>query len=122
MESNLPVPQTTSRVSVRAIVSLVTGILSYVVLFFHSLVDMSLLWAIILAPISAIVAVVTGHKARRQIRDSAGVLTGDRLAGAGLALGWIYLGLAILLTILALILFGGIVAGITRLLGSAGVQ
>lgn len=122
MESNLPVPQTTSKVSVRAIVSLVTGILSYVVLLFHSLVDMSLLWAVILAPISALAAVITGHKARRQIRDSAGALSGDKMATTGLALGWIYLGLAILLTILALILFGGVLAGISRLLGSAGVQ
>lgn len=58
-----------------AVTSLVTGILSWV-----------------LVPIlGAIIAVITGHLAKREIRESAGRLGGDGMATAGLILGYIHL-------------------------------
>ncbi len=70
------VPQT----STLAIVSLVSGIGAWVILPF----------------IGAIVAVITGHMARNQIRESGGQLTGDGLATAGLVLGYLQIGLTVL--------------------------
>ncbi|NOK62593.1 MAG: DUF4190 domain-containing protein [Chloroflexi bacterium AL-W] len=46
--------------------------------------------------IGAIVAVVTGHMARREIRNSGGALSGDGMAIAGLALGYSQLVIAAL--------------------------
>ena len=63
-----------------AIVSLIAGILSWTV-----------------APILAsVVAVITGHLARREIASSGGRLTGDLPATFGLVLGWVNLLLAAL--------------------------
>ena len=122
MESNLPVQQPEKKVSLRAAFSLGTGIFSYLVLFFHSLVNLDLIWAVLLAPISAIAAVATGQQARRQIKASNGTLTGIKMAHTGLVLGWIYLIASMVLIVLALLLFGGLVAGLAHLLGSLGLQ
>ena len=46
--------------------------------------------------IGSIVAVITGPMARKEIRESAGGLSGDGLATAGIILGWIGVGLTIL--------------------------
>jgi len=48
--------------------------------------------------LGSLIAVVTGHIARRQIRDSHDVAGGDALAVVGLAFGWV--GLGVLLVIL----------------------
>lgn len=82
-----PVPAQTSTM---ATVSLVTGIASWV----------------ILPLIGAVVAVITGHMAKKEIRESGGQLTGDGLATAGLVLGYIQLGL----TVLGVCLFACIIA------------
>jgi hypothetical protein len=50
----------------------------------------------VLPVIASIVAVVTGHMAKGEIRDSSGMVTGDGLATAGLILGYIGLGLTLL--------------------------
>ncbi len=63
-----------------AIASLVSGIISWFLLPF----------------IGAIIAVVTGHLAKREIRESMGRLTGDGLATAGLVLGYINIGLTVI--------------------------
>lgn len=60
-----------------AIISLVAGIVSWV----------------LLPVIAAIAAVVTGHMARREIRESGGRLSGDGLALIGLVLGYANLAL-----------------------------
>lgn len=63
-----------------AIISLVSGIISWV-----------------LVPlIGAIVAVITGHMARREIRESGGRLSGDGLALIGLVLGYANLAILVL--------------------------
>ena len=63
---------------------------------------------IIFPIVAAIAAVVTGHLAKKEIRDSGGTIGGDGMALAGLLLGYIQLGLAVLgiiIVILALLLF-----------------
>ena len=47
---------------------------------------MAVLW---FAGIGAVLALVFGYRARRQIEDSAGRQTGKGLATAGIILGWI---------------------------------
>jgi hypothetical protein len=61
-----------------AIISLVSGILTWV----------------LLPVVAAIVAVITGHMARREIRQSGGQLAGDGLALIGLILGYAQIALA----------------------------
>ncbi len=46
--------------------------------------------------IGSIVAVITGPMAKKEIRESAGALSGDGLATAGIVLGWIGIALTIL--------------------------
>lgn len=62
-----------------AVVSLIFGILGYVMLPF----------------IGAIVAIVAGHIAKREIRDSGDRLGGGGMATAGLVLGYLQLGLVL---------------------------
>jgi uncharacterized membrane protein YjfL (UPF0719 family) len=76
--SNVPPPPAfiqTPPNSGLAIASLVTGILSWV----------------LIPIIGAIIAVITGHMAKRQIRESNGQLSGDGMATAGLILGYVNL-------------------------------
>ena len=56
-----------------AVASMVVGILSWLIFPF----------------IGAIIAIVTGHMARREIRESDGALTGSGMATAGLVLGYV---------------------------------
>lgn len=58
--------------STMAVVSLVSGILGWVML----------------PLIASVVAVITGHMAKNEIRDSGGRVGGDGLATAGLILGY----------------------------------
>lgn len=46
--------------------------------------------------IGSIAAVILGYLARNEIRDAGGTLGGDGLATAGLVLGWIGVGLAVI--------------------------
>lgn len=46
--------------------------------------------------LGSIAALITGYMARKEIRESAGALGGDGLATAGLVLGWIGVGLAVI--------------------------
>jgi hypothetical protein len=67
--------------SSNAVISIVAGILG-----------------IFIPIIASVVAVITGHMAKREIRASAGTLSGDGLATAGLILG--YAGLVIWLCVI----------------------
>jgi hypothetical protein len=59
--------------SALAILSLITGILGFTLL-----------------PImGSIIAIITGHMAKNEIKKSGGVLTGNGLANAGLVLGYL---------------------------------
>jgi hypothetical protein len=110
-----PKPKTT--VSIQAIVSFVTGILSYLLIFFHSLIDMGFILALILAPITAVIAIITGHRAKKQIRHADTNMRGTKLASIGLFLGYLYVILAVLVLILALLGLGGLITALRSLLG-----
>ena len=63
-----------------AVISLVSGILGWT----------------ILPVLGSIVAIVTGHMAKNEIRESNGRIGGDGLATAGLILGYLSLGLGLI--------------------------
>lgn len=69
-----PLPPAT-RTSTLATVSLITGILTW----------------IIIPLVGAVVAVITGHMAKNEIRENPEYVTGSGLATAGLVLGYIQL-------------------------------
>ena len=77
-----------------AIVSLVAGLLSWVLLP----------W------IGSIVAIIAGHMARSEIRRSDGALDGDGMALAGMVLGYVQIALTLLAVIALFLFFGGIAA------------
>jgi hypothetical protein len=79
------------RTSGTAVTSLVFGILSWVILPF----------------VGAVIAIITGHMARAEIRRSApGTLEGDGLALGGLILGWAHI-VVVGLAVLCIFLFLG---------------
>lgn len=91
------------RTSSLAIVSLVAGLLGWT-----------------LAPwLGSIIAIITGHMARGEIRRDPDAVDGDGLAIAGLILGWSMV-LISLVTVLAIVLFfGGLAAFVAFAAGTA---
>ena len=84
--------QPATRTSATAIISLVFGMLSWFALPF----------------VGAVIAVVTGHVARAEIRRARGTMDGDGMAVAGLVLGWANLAAIVLGLLLFLFVFGGV--------------
>lgn len=80
-----PIPGQTSNL---AIASLVSGILGWTILF----------------GIASIVAVITGHMAKNEIKRSSGMLSGDGMATAGLILGYVNLAVVVIATCLIIVL------------------
>lgn len=87
---NMPTRQTCTA----ATVSLVFGILSWFAL----------------PLVGAIVAIISGHMAKAEIRRSQGALDGDGLAQAGLVLGYVHLAFFVLVLIAIFLFFGGVLA------------
>ncbi len=87
--SNPTPPSPLRRDSTLAIVSLVSGLLGWTLLPF----------------VGAIAAIVTGHLAKKEIRESNNTLSGDGMALAGLILGYVQIG-AIVLGLICLLTFG----------------
>jgi hypothetical protein len=58
---------------------------------------------IIFPVVAAIAAVITGHLAKKEIREGGGTVGGDGMALAGLLLGYIQLGLAVLGIIIVIV-------------------
>jgi hypothetical protein len=75
-----------------AIASLVSGILGWTLVPF----------------IGTLVAIVTGHMARSEIRRSNGQLDGDGMAIAGLVLGWVSAALWVVGIVVIFTVLGGI--------------
>lgn len=92
--SEVPSPASpTGETSTLAVISLISGILAW---FFLPLVG-------------AVIAIITGHMAKSEIRKSPMYLTGDGLATAGLVLGYAQLVLGVLsICLLGLLIVGGI--------------
>ncbi len=84
---------TTRQTSTLAIVSLVSGILGWT----------------LLPLVGTLVAIVTGHMARKEIRRSNGQMGGDGLAVGGLLLGWISAALWLIGIVVFIVFFGGLV-------------
>ena len=77
-----------TRNSTMAIVSLISGIVSWFLIPF----------------IAAVVAVITGHMAKNEIKKSAGMVTGNGMATAGLILGYVQLGLGLCVCIVVAVM------------------
>jgi hypothetical protein len=69
--------------------------------------------------LGSIIAIITGHMARAEIRRDPAGLEGDGLAVAGLVLGWAMILLSVF-TVLAIVLFFGGLAALTAL--AAGIS
>jgi hypothetical protein len=82
----------TKQTSSLAIVSLVSGILGWTLLPF----------------VASIVAIITGHMARAEIRRNPETMDGDGLAVGGLVLGWAMVAVSIVGILLIILFFGGI--------------
>jgi len=76
-----------------AIVSLVAGIVSY----------------FLLPLIGAVAAIITGGIAKRQIRESAGRMKGKGMANWGLILGWVNIGIGLVVVCLIVLVITGII-------------
>jgi hypothetical protein len=85
---NAPARQTCST----ATVSLIFGILSWFAL----------------PIIGAIVAIISGHMARAEIRRSQGALDGDGLAVGGLILGYVHIALFLFIIMVIFMFLGGL--------------
>lgn len=85
-----------------AIASLVCGIVAWTIFPF----------------ISAIAAVVTGHLAKKEIRQSNNSLSGDGMALAGLLMGYIQLGLILLMAIVFVLVIALVASPSSQLFGS----
>jgi len=88
----VPVPTVMPHNSSTAIISLIAGITGWTVLPF----------------LGAIVAIITGHMAKSEIKKSMGMVTGNGMATAGLILGYssIALGICLLCVLVILPLLG----------------
>ncbi len=87
---NAPIKET----SALALTSLISGILGWTVLP----------W------LGSIVAIITGHMARSEIRANPDTKEGDGLALAGLVMGWAMMILSILTLLVIMLFFGGLLA------------
>jgi dihydroorotate dehydrogenase len=83
-----------SQTSTAAIISLITGILGF---------------AQVLPIIGPIIAVISGHIAKSEIKNSGGVVTGNGMATAGLVLGYVTLAMGICLGCIVLLVFAGVI-------------
>ena len=95
------IPQITSypvvkRDSTLAIISLVSGIVGWTILPF----------------IGSIVAIITGHLAKKEIRESGNMMSGDGMALAGLILGYTMIGVSLLVLLIILAIIFALIPGI----------
>lgn len=81
--------------NILAIISLISGVLGWVGVF----------------GLGGLVAVICGHIAKAQIRDSAGRQGGDGIATAGLVLGYLNLALTAAAICLGILIFAGVISG-----------
>jgi len=117
MTDEITTPQTGKRLNISAVISLISGILTYAFYIFGSLVDINFIAAAILAPITAILAIITGSAAKRKIRQSDGSLGGRGMANVGLWLGWIYLIICVIVIVLMLVIGGAVISSLSGLFG-----
>lgn len=117
MTDEITTPQPGKQLNITALVSMISGILTYAFYIFGSLVDINFILAAILAPITAIIAIITGSVAKRKIRQSDGSLGGTKMANTGLWLGWIYLIICVIVIVLMLVIGGAVISSLSGLFG-----
>jgi hypothetical protein len=83
-------PQTSSL----AVISLISGIASY----------------FIVPLLGAIVAIITGNMAKKEISQSAGRMTGNDLAKWGMILGWVNIGLSLIGLCVGMLILLGVIS------------
>jgi hypothetical protein len=88
-------PYQAEETNLLAIISLISGILAWIGLF----------------GLGGLVAVITGHMAKGQIASSAGRMTGDGLATAGLVLGYLNIAITLIGICLVVLIFAGLISG-----------
>lgn len=91
----LPEHESPAPTSTLSIASLMMGIISWV----------------LLPVVGGIIAIVTGHLAKKEIRQSEGLLGGDGVATAGLVLGYANVAISVC-GCLVLLLFPALLAGV----------
>jgi hypothetical protein len=82
--------------NVLALISLISGVLAWLGLF----------------GLGGVVAVITGHIAKNQIRASMGQQTGEGLANAGLVLGYLNIVLTLVVLCLGVLMFAGVISSV----------
>jgi hypothetical protein len=88
-------PAQAPRTSTAAVISLIAGILGFVQ---------------ILPVIGTLIAVVSGHMAKGEIRRSGGMVTGNGMATTGLVLGYIMIAVGLCLTCVIILASLGLIA------------
>jgi hypothetical protein len=86
--------QPMARTSTTAIISMIAGILGFVQ---------------ILPVIGPIIAVITGHMAKNEIKHSNGMVSGNGMATTGLVLGYIMIALGLCATCIFILTFFGLI-------------
>ena len=84
-----------------AVISLISGIANFLGIWF----------------LGAVVARITGYVAKNEIDKSNGSIGGERLANTGIILGWVGIGLSILMLCLTLLVILGVIGGSIALCG-----
>ncbi len=102
--------------SIKAIVSFLAGLGTYVWFFIE--IGSKPILTLIVAPVIALIAIITGHGSKRDIRKSGDIMKGKKFANAGLALGYIYLLLGVVVLAILSIVAGGILSAISGLFGA----
>ncbi|HTX79162.1 MAG TPA: hypothetical protein VMC62_05815 [Longilinea sp.] len=120
IETTKPEPVGKARTSIFSVLSLASGILTYLWFPFHSLIHMRWFVSLLLMPITAIIAIDLGHRGHHEIMMGNGAVGGQKLSTWGQILGYLYFGLIILLIALLVIMFKNISSAISTWATSMG--
>jgi len=74
-----------------------------------SLVSAILGWTLV-PWLGSLVAIITGHMARAEIRRNPDTMEGDGMAIGGLVMGWAMVALSVIGVLLVVLFFGGLIA------------
>lgn len=110
-----PKPEPQKIFSIPAIISFIAGLGTYV--WFFTMIGSKAVLTLALAPVIALIAILSGHKANAQMRKSSDVFLGKKFAVIGMVLGYIYIAIGILLLVIVLIIGAGVISSIAGLFG-----
>lgn len=96
------------------VISILTGIFAHGLLFYSFFADMKVWVGALLGLVSALVAVISGARAKRERK-------GSPLGAIGRLLGWLYLLGALAIIILVILFFVGLFSGLGWLVSGLGL-